>query len=404
MIRKVINVFSYSVFSKALLGVATLLIIRDLQQEQYAIYSYSLAIVGFMSQSISVAFNRIYIIGFNEFGSDTDGNQLLGGQYVLMLGGALFIYPFIQISDALFAIIISVVFLTSTTEFLKTMYQKNAKFNKYSLIDLGKNIFFLGALSILVLYQKSEILAIHILFLQSLAMFFLVIPILGLKRIYDAFFGMRKGLIICKKIALSKYKYLFGYFIVLAFFSQLDIFMLEILSHEKELANYGAGFRFYSLLLMALGAVHVVLIPMIQEVVQKSDLRKLYLKHRNLTLVFTPMVLIISWLSQWFIPLIDEGKYPIAIDVFQVLSFSSIISFGFSPYAHFLMRFEKFKYLFILICMGVVLNIILNISFIPVYGSIGAAWATLFAFALVNAAIYLYAKLIYVQTSNVFYK
>ena len=56
------------------------------------------------------------------------------------------------------------------------------------------------------------------------------------------------------------YTFLFAYFFVLGLFTQTDIFMLKIVGDADMLASYGSAFRYYSILSLALGAVHAVLL------------------------------------------------------------------------------------------------------------------------------------------------
>ncbi len=190
-------------------------------------------------------------------------------------------------------------------------------------------------------------------------------------------------------IIKAEYKYLFGYYAILAFFSQLDIFMLRIMTSDIELATYGSAFRYYSLLLLALGSVKVVFLPLIQGVTNANELKSIFHMHRKMLLVFGPVVLIGAWASQWIIPWIDMGKYPNAIPVFRILAVSAIISFAFSPYSTLILRFEEFKFLFLLISVTLLLNVGLNIILIEMLGAIGAAIATGIGFGFLNCSIFL---------------
>ena len=46
------------------------------------------------------------------------------------------------------------------------------------------------------------------------------------------------------EIVRGEYRYLFGYFFLLAFFLQVDVFMLNVLSSRNEVATYGSAFRY----------------------------------------------------------------------------------------------------------------------------------------------------------------
>jgi O-antigen/teichoic acid export membrane protein len=195
-----------------------------------------------------------------------------------------------------------------------------------------------------------------------------------------------------RQIVGGSYKYLFGYFVVLAVFSQMDIFLLKWLSTDKELATYGSAFRYYTIALLALNSIQTVLLPMIQRAQTADDIYALYKKHLQLLILLIPGLIVGAWASQWIIPFVDQGKYPAAVLTFQILGSSAAISLLFSPHSSLVFRFEDFKFLFALILVGLLVLVALNIILIPPYGSIGAAIATLVGFGAVNTGIFVRAE------------
>ncbi|MBU0940415.1 MAG: polysaccharide biosynthesis C-terminal domain-containing protein, partial [Bacteroidetes bacterium] len=123
-----------------------------------------------------------------------------------------------------------------------------------------------------------------------------------------------------------------------------------------------------------------------------NELNSLYGKHLRLVFLFIPVVVLGAWLANWILPLIDDGKYPEAVIVFQILSLSAIISFVFSPHTNFVMKFEDFKFLFYIISITIFANVFLNSIMIPLYGSIGASLATLVCFAFSNLITFFRAQ------------
>ncbi len=203
---------------------------------------------------------------------------------------------------------------------------------------------------------------------------------------------LREAARLGRAIVAGKYRYLFGYFFVLAFFAQVDVFMLKSISSERELATYGSAFRYYTLVVLGLNSVHTVLLPTIQRARSAGELSDIYRRYNRLLLVLLPLLLIGAWLAQWIIPAVDEGKYPAAVACFRVLTLSAAVSLICSPYSNVVLRFEDFKFLFVLIGAGLVLVLALNLVLVPAAGSVGAAWATLIAYGVVNLSIYLRAR------------
>jgi O-antigen/teichoic acid export membrane protein len=207
----------------------------------------------------------------------------------------------------------------------------------------------------------------------------------GAHRLLD---GLKTG----RDILASQYRYLFAYFFVVAFFSQMDILLLRAWSDPGQLATYGSAFRYYTFLVLSLNAVHTVMLPRLQEVTERSAMRTLLRKQWALAALFLPVVIGLALAAPWFIPWIDGGKYPEAPRVFRILAASSAISFCFSPFVNVVLRLERFFPLLLWAGVALVLDVALNAVLIPRHGAPGAAWATLAAFAFMNIVVFLVAR------------
>ena len=134
--------------------------------------------------------------------------------------------------------------------------------------------------------------------------------------------------------------------------------------------------------------MHAVLLPTIQRVENIEELNDIIRMVNKLLLIFVPLVIGGAWASQWIIPWIDHGKYPNAILVFRILSISAILSFAFSPHVNLILRYEEFKFLLVLVCGALLVDIIVNLMLIPRLGAAGAAISNLIAFGFLNGAIF----------------
>ncbi|HBC47992.1 MAG TPA: hypothetical protein DCZ43_13165, partial [candidate division Zixibacteria bacterium] len=205
-------------------------------------------------------------------------------------------------------------------------------------------------------------------------------------------FRINQVLGLAQTIVKGQFRYLFGYFFLFSFFGQLDVFMLRMLSNDATVATYGSAFRYYTLIIMALSSAHTVLLPMTQKAGSVSELRGIFRKFTRLVLIFAPVVILGAWASKWIIPIIDTGKYPQAVTVFRILAVSAIFSFALSPHVNLVMRFEKFKFLFLGVASAAVISVGLNIALVPKLGAVGTAISTFISFAYVNGMVYLKAK------------
>lgn len=378
------QVLSFDIFSKIILGAGTVLLIRYMSQIEYARYTLALAGASVASQTLSAGFNRIYIVGYQKLNLLGSHGPFLGLQILLIaLIGALF-YPFRNNFESVYFLVLFLVFAICLSDFAKTFYQRDLNFSAYSSIEVIRSIFFILALALLIVLYNNQISASQVLVLQTATSGMLGVIVLSKTTSFLDVFNVRRAISFIKIVATGEYCYLFGYFFVLSIFAQIDIFMLKAMTNDLTLATYGSAFRYYSLMNMALSAIHTVLLPAVQQVSSRAGLQLILANQRKVGFPFILLVTLGILVSGWVMPLIDMGRYPEAVATFRILAVSSVISFIASPYINLLMRFEKFRFLFVLIACSLLINISLNYLFISHYGSPGAAMATLLAYCLVN--------------------
>lgn len=388
--KSVVQVLSFDLASKVILGVLGILLIRYMPASDYAEYTLALALTAFVSQSVAATFNRIYIIsspkGHGEEWSLMGAQGLTIG-LIIVLG-----LPLIHELGHAYWLVAALVLASCMSEFAKTYYQRDLKFMRFSLVEFFRSaLFFMGALALTVAsgqQPSSE----GMIAVQAASL--MLVAWLALYRQTPhwpatTFPAIRERL---TRIVKGDYSLLFGYFFVLGIFTQTDIFMLKIVGDEAMLATYGSAFRYYSILSLALGAVHTVLLPTIQRLSNHEELRQVLKLHRRVLFAFAAVVVVVGWLGAWVIPWIDAGKYPSAVVTFRVLCASAIISFAFSPHVNLLMRFERFKFLLGLILAALVTHIVVSATLIPIHGALGAAISTALSAAIANLGIYVQSR------------
>lgn len=390
--KAVFQVFSFDLASKVLLGILGMLLIRYLPQAEYAAYTLALSLVAFSSQSLAASFNRIYIVAYQKLRLQNTEAPFLALQLLLIAGLILLGTPLLFALGGLYWIIAVLAAANCLSEFSKTFFQQNLRFLTFSLIEFGRSLlFFICTLTLIWLY-KNELTAGTILLVQTAALLGVSWWAIGKKLTHLKSTRLLEIARFSTEIMKGEYRYLFAYFFILGIFTQTDIFMLGLLGDDSMLATYGSAFRYYSILSLALGSVHVVLLPLIQKASNDQELFALFARHKKMILMFIPAVLLAGWLAQWAIPFIDNGKYPGAVLSFRILCISAIISFAFSPHVNLVMRFERFMFLFQLICIALVLNVAINMLLIPKFGASGVALATLISSAAVTIPIYFQSK------------
>ena len=390
--KSVLQVFSLDIVAKVLLGLVGIILIRYMPKMEYALYTVAISVVSVITQTLASSFNRIYIVGSDQFSLGNASSSFLGLQLLIMLLLTLLSLPLVGVVGSAYWFVMLLSLATCLSEFSKTFFQKQLKFVRFSLVELARVLAFGGAVIVLIYVVGHELNAWHVLLVQSLAMLVTFLTLSSKQLRLRDLVAVNAATQLAAKVLRGPYRYLFGYFFVLAFFTQVDVFMLRALADDSALATYGSAFRYYSLLSLALGAVHVVWLPVVQNVQSLAELTTILVYHKRMVLLFAPVVLMGAWAAQWIIPLIDMGKYPDAVLIFRILAISAIVSFAFSPYVNLVMRFEDFKFLFVLIILALLVDVGLNFALVPVHGPVGTAIAAFVAFGIVNGAIFVRAK------------
>jgi O-antigen/teichoic acid export membrane protein len=386
--RSIYQVISFDLISKVLMGFIGIILIRYMVSSEYAVYTFTLSVVTVVAQTLSSTFRRIYIVGYDKFGLSKYKEAFLGLQFLLILFFALILLIYSRNFNTIYILTNIMIMGFTLIEFTKTIFQQELKFMKFSIIEINRSFSFFLFVLILIYFFRFRLSASQILAVQSLTMVLISVIVLWRKLDIKGIFKFKKAFQMGKGIIGGRYIFLLGYTLFATLLGNLDIFMLKLLSNSSELATYGSAFRYYSLLLLTLSSVNSVFLPVIQNINNRIELDQIYRKHAKMLVVFIPVVLLGAWLSYWIIPFIDMGKYPGAVTVFRTLSISAIFSFLFSPHTNFVMKFEDFKFLFYVILISVIMNIICNAFMIPLFGSKGAAISTLLTFGFSNFMTY----------------
>lgn len=370
-----------------MLGVFGIVAIRYMSASQYAIYTFALAVAAVVSQMLSASFNRIYVLAYQTLRLSTEGASFLALQVLSVGALAILGLPLAAELGSVYWLVCALAAATCLTEYAKTFYQQELRFYRFSLVELLRSATILvGSLAIIGVVG-FDLSAWHLLGVQAVAMLLVFCFSVGRKLQWKDVSRLRPAVSLGLQIVRGEFRYVFAYFFLLAIFAQIDVLLLKAMANDVDLATYGSAYRYYAILSLALGSVHVILLPMIERADSKQ-LTSMLSAHRRLTYAFATVVVPIAWSAAWFMPRIDLGRYPHAVDVFRVLCVSAIISFACSPHVNIIFQRRRFRFLMILISFALTLAILLNIFLIPRFGALGVAVVTLITSATVNLPIY----------------
>jgi len=391
------QVLSFDVLAKLALGVVTIALIRFMPVEEYALLTFAASAAGLAAQVFSAGINRIYIVGFDRHALAGRVEALITLQLVGVAAAAFVSAPFAGAFRGLYPAVAALAGAMVISEFSKTFYQRELRFARYSGTEMARTAAQAIAVGALLLAYGAELHAAAVLWAQTgaLALAFCVAlrPVLRWRGLAD----VSSAAALARSIAAGPYALLFAYFSIVAVFSQLDVVMVRWLADDQVLASYGAALRYYALLSLALGAVHAVLLPAIQQARSSQELDGLYARHFRLVLVFVPAVILAGAAAGWVMPWVDHGRYPDSVAAFRVLAVSAVVSFAFSPHVNMLMKLERFRFLVALAALALGVNIAMLLLLVPRYGAIGASVATLIAAACITIPIYFESRRLRLQ-------
>ncbi len=390
--RSVLQVFSFNIVSKIIMGITGILLIRYMSLGEYASFTFAFSIMMVVTQAFTVSLNRIYIVGQRNLHLSDSSSPFLGFQLMVILVLAIATYPFVAGSRNLYWFTTAAIVATCFSEFTKTFFQEKMKFKSFSAVEICRTVLITIGTLLAIYFLGSKLTAWQVLGIQAVAMSLIFLAAFGRQLNIGELLKISRVLGLARTIIKGQFVFLFGYYFLFSFFGQLDVFMLRFLSNDATVATYGSAFRYYTLVIMALGSAHTVLLPMTQKAQSVDELRTIFRKFKKLVFVFAPVVLLGAWASMWIIPAIDAGKYPQAVMVFRILAISAIFSFALSPHVNLVMRFEKFKFLFFAVIVAAAISIVLNIFLVPLWGAVGTAISTFVSFGYVNGMVYLKAK------------
>ena len=172
---------------------------------------------------------------------------------------------------------------------------------------------------------------------------------------------------------------------------RIDLIILTYLRGSFDSGIYGAAYKFLEAVVFIPSALSAALFPVLAKLHDNSskDISKLYFSSMKLMfwisiLITVGYVLILPLVIRELLP-----NYLASIEVIKVLALTIPFIFIHVPGAQVLLSTDKYlKPVVFLSVITLSVNILLNLTFIPKYGFMAAAWITVFSEALSFVAFY----------------
>jgi|GEM_PF-6274193 O-antigen/teichoic acid export membrane protein len=395
LFRHILTVFVWDNIAKALGIVVTIILIRVLSKEDYALYTFfwasAMFFVGLISNGIDMAYVRFAAEEYSA--TKRMPHDIYLFSIILCLSIFIVLSPMVlnyreelsllMFKNSLYDKPLFLGFIAAVGLFLTGMisryYQVQERYKKAGVfIALEKVMFFLLILLIFFLWELNflRVVLLRIILLSSLALFFIIMIL------KDVLSNSELNLNFGRFYAFIRASFwLILYFVTQSFFSYMDIFMISRLTTPEDLANYGVAYKYFSLLLLLYPTLKTVLkvrtskIDMVESIDKQRQFLKRWLKTSSI--FFVPGAVVIVLVADVIMNLLNGPRYAASIMPFKLLVLTAMLYYIFSANIDI---FRAKKRYFQLFCFGlgaVIMNFILNLKLIPIYGISGAAFATL---------------------------
>jgi len=383
------SVTSGNIGSAALGFLINLILIRRFSTAEFGLFSIALLVFNLGAMAADFGLNVSFVRFFSKLLKEKSGNpnDLIITTFLIKLitGVAVFLLLFFAspfLADTVFhkenltpllRWASAGVFGFSIWTFTLSFFQAQERFKLYSILKIAYDLLKLTGILIIIytgLFSLTNAFATYIVL---------------------AFIGFVSGSIFIGVSAkVEKINFRESFRIITGFskwvvistfcftlFSRLDLIMLGRLGTAEEIGYYSTALRLISVITIIIASVKQVLIPKVSRFTTDRELRNFVRKSLKYTLLFGLLIIPFIIVSRDIIIILFTDRYVHSIPIFQVLSFAFILSLIAEPLFLVAYSLNKPEHLAINDVFQLIINFLLNLFLIPVYGAVGAAYATL---------------------------
>jgi len=386
VLRKNISFTFVEKFTTSIVGaLISLYFINYLGPEKYGIFSYLFSLVYLFGILTFPGINNIII---KHISQGKNSSYLISASFYLSLFTSLFAFLimllFINYKDSslfMFAIFSSLTIFNTISSVFKSYFNAIQKID--FLVKINLFIFvIINSIKLLAIYLKYDFL-----FFFQLTVIETLLQIL----LFGYFFFKSNDLIIHKKIfkvlkiVIVESFPLFLTSLVIMLYIRIDQVMIEYFVGFEQLGQYSASVRLVDMVYMFSPILLTSLYPFISKQYKRN--KELYTEYvKSFVYLFSfisvPIVLFTLLYSDELISFIFSNKFDKASLILQVLILSTPFVFWNSLLYKVLIIENMMKINFYSSLASLFVNVILNYFFIPIYGAVGAAIATVISYGL----------------------
>jgi O-antigen/teichoic acid export membrane protein/predicted RNA methylase len=382
--RGFVSTFTLDVASRIFSALAVVIFVRDIATRDYAFIVLALAAGQFAGSAATGGTRMLYLRTEAERvsrGVDrrSDFASCAATQIVAVIGCAVIAVVLTELvgvgdaSDRLWLVASATLVATglAMTELSIAHLQAHLMFARAGLVGLGRG----GSQLLIALLALADVRSGHTLALLTGLASLLVGATFAAP--IAASLGGSPRIRFRHWLFSNESRWLTLYYVGSAAFATIDVFLIAALLTTRDVAAFGAAQRYYAVALGALPALiavfrvrtlqtDVVDYPLAQRTLLLSWIRRLALPAGITTAA-------VAVVAPFAIPLVDGGRYPSSVPVFELLLMSAYATYLVTPAPSILMSQRRFRLLALLVLATVLANGIGDVIAATTIGLVGVA-------------------------------
>ena len=185
---------------------------------------------------------------------------------------------------------------------------------------------------------------------------------------------------------------LIPHYLSLVVLGQSDRIMIKYFCGESDAGIYSFAYQIASAISIMISAINGSRVPWVYEQFKAKVYNRIGGITNVLTIMMAGITLVLCLISPEIVGVFGTSDYSVAMYVIPVVATGTYFTFVYDLYASVEFYFGATKYVMYASMTGAVLNLILNVIFIPIFGFIAAAYTTFLCYIVFMMMHYSFSK------------
>lgn len=374
----------------------TVMVPRALGPENFGLLSYSQSMVMLLSVFTSLGLDTIAVRELVRAKTNEQRYEILGSSWFVKFAGTLFFLILLVVVTGLLQesfyikqiiMIIGAGYLFFSFNVIEFYYQAIVQ-AKYAVWARLLMIFMVAGWRLVLIFSEAELIYYAVALMAEQVIFGILLIAFYHKQGHSIWRWSVSKQVVGNLLKDAWPMFLSGLFITL--YMRIDQVMLKNMIGEAENGIYAVAVRISELWYFIPVAFTASVFPAIVKSKEQSE--RLYRQRVQwmfdaMFLLSLTVALFFSLFADWLMTLLYDNRFPNAADILKVHAWSGIFVAVGVARGKWIITENLQRYTMLYLMTGAVLNVLLNLLFIPAYQGLGSAWATLIAYAVANLIV-----------------